>query len=69
MKTCLKVAMIGSAPAFLVTCGLGAVLSASATRNAPIISRIAPASLDAAGTQPSTQPAPIPYPAVSGFRG
>ena len=67
MKTCLKVAMIGNAPAFLVTAA-GAVLSASA-RNAPIVNRIVPASLDATGTQPFHATYPDPYPAVSGFRG
>jgi len=70
MKTFLKVAVAGSTPAFLVTCALGAGLPAGDTRTRPAINRIAPVSLDAAGTQPSTQPAPpLWLQGVNGFRG
>jgi hypothetical protein len=60
MQTFLKVAVAGSAPAFLVTCALGAGLPASKARWDPAISRIAPIPLDAGTTQPTTQPAPMP---------
>jgi len=70
MRTFLKFAVAGSTPAFIVTCRLGAGLSASDTRDAPIINRIAPAPLDAAGTQPSTQPVlEPPVEPIVGFRG
>jgi hypothetical protein len=70
MQTFLKVAIAGTAPAFFVTCALGAGLSAGDTRNGPAVGRIAPASLDAAGTQPSTQPVPNPpVEVINGFRG
>jgi hypothetical protein len=62
MQTFLKAAVAGSAPAFLVTCALGAGLSTGDARSDSVISRIAPIPLDAAGTQPSTQPAPTPIP-------
>jgi hypothetical protein len=72
MQTFLKVAVAGSAPAFLVTCALGAGLPAGDARTGPAINRIAPAPLDAAGTQPSTQPVPAPpiiIDGINGFRG
>ena len=70
MQTLLKAAVAGSAPAFLVTCALGAGLSAGDTRTSPTINRIAPAPLDAAGTQPSTQPVlEPPVEPIVGFRG
>jgi hypothetical protein len=69
MQTLLKVAMAGSAPAFLVTCALGAGLPAGNTRGVPTISSVAPVPLDAAGTQPSTQPVPAPPMPIVGLRG
>jgi hypothetical protein len=69
MTTFLKVAVVGAAPAFLVTCALGEGLSAGDTRSGPAVDRIAPAPLDAAGTQPSTQPVPNPPVEVAGKRG
>ena len=71
MTTFLKVAVAGTAPAFLVTCALGAGLPDGKTLSVPVINRIAPAPLDAAGTQPSTQPVPTPPVQVNivGIRG
>jgi hypothetical protein len=69
MQTFLKAAVAGSVPAFLVTCALGAGLSAGDARTGPAINRIAPAPLDAGTTQPATQPAPIPPWPTAGARG
>jgi hypothetical protein len=63
MKTMLKTIVAGSAPAFLVTCALGAGVGGADTRTISGFRNAAPTPLDAPGTQPSTQPATQPAPA------
>ncbi len=62
MRTFLKAILVGSAPAFAVTCIVGvAMSSASSSPNAdPGMAGIVP--LAEPGTQPSTQPATQPTP-------
>jgi hypothetical protein len=60
MRTFLKAVMIGSAPAFAVTCILGAGMSSgnAGSKVDPVRGEIIP--LDGPGTQPSTQPSTQP---------
>jgi hypothetical protein len=69
MQTLLKVAVAASAPAYLVTGGLGTALSASGALGGPAVNRIAPAPVDAPATQPATEPIPPPPTVVLGLRG